>query len=80
MCSLPNQSLIIVKVLGGGEGKGGKELQVGVSSVQTKGQVVQNRDKNLMKLAYSIFKDVSLRATLWNFFEMKFDISVVSIG
>ena len=68
MCSLPNQSLIIVKVLGGGEGKGGKELQVGVSSVQTKGQVVQNRDKNLMKLAYSIFKDVSLRATLWNFF------------
>ena len=67
MCSLPNQSLIIVKVLGG-EGKGGKELQVGVSSVQTKGQVVQNRDKNLMKLAYSIFKDVSLRATLWNFF------------
>ena len=79
MCSLPNQSLIIVKVLGGG-GKGGKEVQVGVSSVQTKGQVVQNRDKNLMKLAYSIFKDVSLRATLWNFFEMKFDISVVSIG
>ena len=78
MCSLPNQSLIIVKVLGGGEGKGGKEVQVGVSSVQTKGQVVQNRDKNLMKLACSIFKDVSLRATLWIFFKMKFDISVVS--
>ena len=78
MCSLPNQSLIIVKVLGGG-GKGGKEVQVGVSSVQTKEQVVQNRDKNLMKLAYSFFKDVSLTATLWNFFEMKFDISVVSI-
>ena len=78
MCNLPNQSLIIVKGLGGG-GKGGKEVQVGVSSVQMKGQVVQNRDKNLMKLAYSIFKDVSLRATLWDFFEMKFDISVVSI-
>ena len=68
MCNLPKQSLIIVKVLGGGGGKGGKEVQVGVSSVQMKGQVVQNRDKNLMKLAYSIFKDVSLRATLWNFF------------
>ena len=68
MCNLPNQSLIIVKVLGGGGGKGGKEVQVGVSSVQTKGQVVQNRDKNLMKLAYSILKDVSWRATLWNFF------------
>ena len=68
MCNLPNQSLIIVKGLGGGGGKGGKEVQVGVSSVQTKGQVVQNRDKNLMKLAYSIFKDVSLRATRWNFF------------
>ena len=67
MCSLPNQSLIIVKVLGAG-GRGGKEVQVGVSSVQTEGQVVQNRDKNLMKLAYSIFKDVSLRATRWNFF------------
>ena len=78
MCSLPNQSLIIVKVLGAG-GRGGKEVQVGVSSVQTEGQVVQNRDKNLMKLAYSIFKAVSLRATLWDFFEMKFDISVVSI-
>ena len=78
MWSLPNQSLIIVKVLGAG-GRGGKEVHVGVSSVQTEGQVVQNRDKNLMKLAYSIFKDVSLRATLWNFFEMKFDISVVSI-
>ena len=50
-----------------------------MSSVQTKGQVVQNRDKNLMKLAYSIFNDVSLRATLWNFFEIKFDISVISI-
>ena len=49
-----------------------------MSSVQTKGQVVQNRDKNLMKLAYSIFKDVSLRATHWNFFKMKFDISVAS--
>ena len=70
MCNLPKQSLIIVKVLGGGGGggKGGKEVQVGVSSVQMKGQVVQNRDKNLMKLAYNIFKDVSLRATLWNFF------------
>ena len=79
MCNLPNQSLIIVKGLGGGGGKGGKEVQVGVSSVQTKGQVVQNRDKNLMKLAYSIFNDVSLRATLWNFFEIKFDISVISI-
>ena len=50
-----------------------------MSSVQTKGQVVQNKDKKLMKLAYSIFKDVSLRATLWDFFEMKLYISVVSI-
>ena len=54
MCSVSDQNLAKMKVSGGG-GRGGNEVHVGVSSVQTERQVVQGRNKNLTTLANAIF-------------------------